>query len=146
MMFRFRVVIATAAISFSALATSAAVATSLDFTGDFDTSNFTFETTADGSIDFSSAPDSFTLIGTDSAGTNTQSGSLSFELAAGETFGFGIDSADGTFREASVAISNVEANTVSNAEATPEPMTVIGSLLGGAALLGARRKMARQVQ
>lgn len=70
---------------------------------------------------------------TDDGGSDEQFGSLSFDLAAGSTFGFGIDSTDGILGEASV--------TISNFEAVPEPMTVIGTLFGGAALLGARRKL-----
>ena len=69
----------------------------------------------------------------DDDGPDEQFGSLSFELAEGTTFGFGIDSTDGILGSASVTISNFEAAAI------PEPMTVVGTLLGGAALLRARR-------
>lgn len=79
-------------------------------------------------------------------GPNEQFGRLTYVLAAGNTFGFGINSLDGIQGAASVTISNFEAAAVDLSAAVPEPMTVMGSLFGGVALLGAHRKMANKAK
>ena len=75
---------------------------------------------------------------TDNSGANTQSGTASFSVLAGQTFGFRVNSVDGTFGPAQSIISSFEVGSA----AIPEPGTWAAAALlaGGAAFMRWRKR------
>jgi hypothetical protein len=77
---------------------------------------------------------------TDDSGAQTQSGTASFSVLAGQTFGFRVNSVDGTFGPAQSIISSFEVGSA----AVPEPGTwAAAALLAGGAAFMRRRKRHR---
>ena len=75
---------------------------------------------------------------TDDSGAQTQSGTASFSVLAGQTFGFRVNSVDGTFGPAQSIISSFEVGSA----AIPEPGTWAAAALlaGGAAFMRWRKR------
>ncbi|AFY93744.1 PEP-CTERM sorting domain-containing protein [Chamaesiphon minutus] len=76
----------------------------------------------------------------DNTGTPFQSSLFSTSVNLGDTIGWRINTTDNNFGAAQVTISNFSAPEVTATE-VPEPFTIIGTCIGGAAALRMRKKL-----